>query len=61
MARTLKTFTCRKCGLPFIKRIRGIVLSPEDQKLLVNPVCVKCKSKSIWNIFKNSAEYRAYI
>lgn len=50
MARTLKTYTCVKCGLPFTKWVGGIIPSPEEKRLMIQPVCDKCRAKAVGSV-----------
>ena len=52
MARSPKNYVCVKCGKPFTKWVGGIVMSPEEQQLMLRPVCDKCKAKSVGNLLK---------
>ena len=53
MARTLKTFVCVKCGRSFTKWVGGVIMNPEEEQLMLRPICDKCKMKSIGKIIKN--------
>lgn len=52
MARSPKNYVCVKCGKPFTKWVGGIVMTPEEQQLMLRPVCDKCKAKSIGSLLK---------
>lgn len=48
-----KTYTCVKCGKPFTKAVGGFVMSPEQMKLELQPICDRCKANTIFSIFKS--------
>lgn len=43
--RRAKIFRCVKCGKPFVKMVGGFVLTPEEKKLMLCPICDACKKK----------------
>ena len=42
----MKTYICRKCGMPFQKMVGGIILSDEEKELMHHPLCEACKARS---------------
>ena len=50
MSLEIRTFICKKCGKTFRKAVGGVIMTPKEMELTLNPVCDQCKAESVKNV-----------